>query len=147
MSEMIDRIASVLAKSGVPQAYATTVARSVVEAIREPSEAMINAGWGAVWIDRESVDVPATWRAMIDAALAEESRARQNPYGTERDVFAATLDEIAHARWSGDDALDRVKRFARETLDRAAQVDRNPKGGDGEAGSVEDDSAGRRHRP
>lgn len=42
-------------------------ARAAIAALRVPSEAMVTAGED----DDHSVDPEATWRAMIDAALAE----------------------------------------------------------------------------
>lgn len=56
------------------QSY-TETARAVLTAIREPSEAMIEAGLAECSADwRESVCrefLPDIWKAMIDAALAE----------------------------------------------------------------------------
>jgi hypothetical protein len=49
--------------------------RAVLAAIREPSEAMIDAGFNAqpLWPMRASMDrYAAAWRAMVDAILKEE---------------------------------------------------------------------------
>lgn len=40
------------------------LARAVLEAMREPTDAMVNAGWG-------EASAVYCWRMMIDAALAE----------------------------------------------------------------------------
>lgn len=44
-------------------------ARAAIDAMREPSEAMITAGW----IDKEDVNPDEIWGAMIDAALSEST--------------------------------------------------------------------------
>lgn len=81
---MVERVAqAIMAK--VPQGYgmtaeeATGYARVAIEAMREPTEAMVDAGWdkevfadGAAYTYLGHVAVEA-YQAMIDAALAEES--------------------------------------------------------------------------
>ena len=53
-------------------------ARAAIEAMREPTEAMMDAGWNAQPEDDIdgplSVSVRAPYRAMIDAALGEEEK-------------------------------------------------------------------------
>lgn len=41
------------------------IARATIEEIRDPTDAMLTAGW-------KEVDVSGVWNAMIDAALAEQ---------------------------------------------------------------------------
>lgn len=43
-------------------------ARVAIEAMREPTKAMIEAGWA----DALAEDAGATWKSMIDAALSEK---------------------------------------------------------------------------
>lgn len=47
------------------------IARAVLQAIREPSEAMKIAGHGEEAPSRQVSKVPNIWQAMIDAALAD----------------------------------------------------------------------------
>lgn len=81
MSEMRDRIAKLLSKVPVrdfvqpggelDQLRIGEAARLVIFAMREPTEAMIDAGRGAAgtaWSADTCVAKP-TWQAMIDAAL------------------------------------------------------------------------------
>lgn len=46
-------------------------ARAVLEAIREPSEAIMDAGADVIGSTLALHDGPEIWRAMIDAALSE----------------------------------------------------------------------------
>ena len=46
-------------------------ARAAIEAMREPTEAMSDAGW----IDKEDVSPAEIWLAMIDVALAQNESA------------------------------------------------------------------------
>lgn len=66
MSETVDRVASALRAAGGLHnpADAEALARVAIEAMREPTPAMVAAG-EAVYAGRA-----ATHRAMIDAALA-----------------------------------------------------------------------------
>ncbi len=43
------------------------IARAAIEAMREPTEAMVDAGWA----DATAEDAIGVWRAMIDEALKE----------------------------------------------------------------------------
>jgi hypothetical protein len=82
MSEMVERVARALCRSaalGDPgQAYIdanwpnySTAARAAIEAMREPTEAMIGAGRGALPnFCPEDSDALVCWQDMIDAALA-----------------------------------------------------------------------------
>ncbi len=49
--------------------YYVEAARAVLQAIREPSEAMNNAGMTEADKDSFGVAVQPIWRAMVDAAL------------------------------------------------------------------------------
>lgn len=98
MSEVIERIACAIASDLKAQADASrglifvnpramevldgvtldgvfdllTVARAAIEAIRKPTDAMIQRGWqdgAGGWGEGE--EIPDIWRAMIDAALGD----------------------------------------------------------------------------
>jgi len=47
----------------------TAIARATIPAMREPTEAMRNAGWPVEGLDSEFRDSSETWKLMIDAAL------------------------------------------------------------------------------
>lgn len=64
MSDIIERVARAIYCVEEGPCDAKTVARMAVEAMREPTEEMIEAGWNA----RGEVD--QRYRVMIDAALA-----------------------------------------------------------------------------
>jgi len=68
--DMIERVARAIAEQNHGSTWDEWIdeARAAIEAMREPTEAMINAG------DRTDHDVEATmvWRAMIDEALGEK---------------------------------------------------------------------------
>ncbi len=75
--EMVERVARVLApeheeplEPGLARAIAMDEARAVIEAMREPTEAMKNAGFAMLL---GNVPVAMIWRAMIDAALVKTS--------------------------------------------------------------------------
>lgn len=70
MNEMIERVAKAIGKTvyetdrgGLTGWDANAVARAAIEAMREPTEAMLEAASGSIarW----------AWPAMIDAALVE----------------------------------------------------------------------------
>ncbi len=79
MSEMIERAARAIATSleVSPESWRDHVdeARAVIQAMREPTEAMIRAGEGEIFEHRANADdwaLQATkegWEAMIDEAL------------------------------------------------------------------------------
>ncbi len=76
MSEMIERVAKAiydrtleddqLADYGLPMADAITCAKAAIEAMREPTQDMLNAG-KAIMTDYD--DSLECWQAMIDEAL------------------------------------------------------------------------------
>ena len=75
MSEMTERVARALSGADEPDGiewygqnprYWTSLARAAIEAMREPSEAMINAAPDLRDVDFYPTDV---WRAMVEAAL------------------------------------------------------------------------------
>jgi len=78
MSEMIERVA--IAQAGTRwdsfdeehKNAARDLARIAIEAMREPTEAMVKDGSSFVWFEGrtfEYEDVTTTYQAMIDAAL------------------------------------------------------------------------------
>lgn len=73
---MIERVARAIAKGeygeNVDDVWHTCIddARAAIEAMREPTEAMLDAGYGA---EPTGAALVAPWEAMIDAALAEQS--------------------------------------------------------------------------
>jgi hypothetical protein len=79
---MIERMAKAIRKTRAPgsdrKAWSLHAARAALEAIREPTEGMLNPpGDGPIpFFDfhRED-DARGIWQAMIDAALSEEARA------------------------------------------------------------------------
>ena len=80
MSEMVERVAAAIFCShiggngwpeGLPENakdYWRKEARAAIEAMREPTEAMIDKTWREQVAD--SGDPDGVWRVMIDAALA-----------------------------------------------------------------------------
>lgn len=77
MSEMIERVARALARhsylgeTGWMFFVHRGIAIDVIKAMREPTDAMVNAGWKSD-LDR---DTPSElYNAMIDAALNEKPR-------------------------------------------------------------------------
>jgi hypothetical protein len=78
MTEIVECVALVLtrAKVGfddatVPVDAARVVARAVIAAMREPTGAMVEAGWPHTADPCWEHNVADTWRAMIDAALRD----------------------------------------------------------------------------
>lgn len=76
MSEMIDRVAEAI--GGVVDLYPSrAVARVVIEAMRQPTKAMLAAGAFAdaarvqPSFEITEADADGVWGAMIDAVLAE----------------------------------------------------------------------------
>jgi hypothetical protein len=83
MSEMVERVARAIfpeaedytwddfanAPNGSAERITASVyrmrARAAIEAMREPTEAMVHAG-----MSEEGTDLPSEYRAMIDAALS-----------------------------------------------------------------------------
>ncbi len=84
---MIDRVANAIIDMNFPDAVAVDLpvvehyrrqARVIIEAMREPTKAMLAApemkNWA--WRDEERVDpeqIADAWRSMIDAAIASET--------------------------------------------------------------------------
>jgi hypothetical protein len=58
---------------GLTEGEATAVVRAVLLAIRDPSEAMVNAGIAAYENDEAALSVAAMWPAMLDAIRAEKT--------------------------------------------------------------------------
>lgn len=75
MSEMVGKVARAIARkntgSGINWPSFVEEARAAIEAMREPTEAMVDAGVLDVKADVSFFDVNETWQAMIDAALSE----------------------------------------------------------------------------
>jgi hypothetical protein len=89
MSEMVERAALAMAHrkdwNDFPQESAWAwrhAARTAIEALREPTEAMIEAAekWDSPYEGESGIpaDAETHWQAMIDAAL-KPSNARANP--------------------------------------------------------------------
>lgn len=80
MSEMIDRVAEAMANAD-SQADYTTLARTAIEAMREPTEAMLhpdgkedagNSDFCMRYFEMHRADdTVGIWRAMIDKVLEE----------------------------------------------------------------------------
>ena len=71
MSEMVERVARAVQPIADPGGHWTTcedIARAAIEAMREPTEGMIQAGWTTNGYRGDMTK--AEWSAMIDAALA-----------------------------------------------------------------------------
>lgn len=77
MSEMVERVARAIQATRGPRENWDRVtpatrdlwmadARAAIEAMREPTEAMTDAGWRRI---EERDDAAENWRMMIDAAL------------------------------------------------------------------------------
>lgn len=83
MSDMITRVAkAICVASGHPWEFAGSgyretcidFARAALDAMREPTPEMVSAGMGEVPEDgSEYEDVEDAWRAMIDAALSQDT--------------------------------------------------------------------------
>lgn len=69
---MVDRVARALVERGVEYDDQTLerMARAAIAAMREPTEAMIEAGQAEEWTGKREA-VESVWGAMIDAALAD----------------------------------------------------------------------------
>ncbi len=74
MSDMIERVAAAIAVYGIrnhivklPKEDAVDLARAAIEAMREPTEAMLKAAWS---VDRYA-QAGEEWDAMIEAALGK----------------------------------------------------------------------------
>ena len=68
---MIERVARAIYDEAADKPYATDlepIARAAIEAMREPTREMLAAG-----MNEEGVDLLSEWRAMIDAALKDNS--------------------------------------------------------------------------
>jgi hypothetical protein len=72
---MIERVKRALLKGLVDDDAIHDLATQVIEAMREPTEAMINRGAGAgAWhpADKPTEEALDVWQAMIDAALEKK---------------------------------------------------------------------------
>ena len=64
---MLDRVADAIQSASVNQPWSyENAARAAITAMRQPSPAMVKAGWEMGGSPRADI-----WRAMIDAALAK----------------------------------------------------------------------------
>lgn len=75
MSEMIERVAKAIEAAGYNPATAPAIARIAIEAIREPTDAMLDAPWTAgVKAGDYTMTVNEAgnaWGFMIDEALSD----------------------------------------------------------------------------
>lgn len=72
MADMVERVARAICEAipfGVDQVDAAKAARAAIEALREPTEAVCEAG--ANVLDVLAFDMEVAWPAMIDAILKE----------------------------------------------------------------------------
>ncbi len=102
MSEMVERIARIMCnKAGRPwdadsREYWMVSARQLLGAIREPTEAMVDAGWG------QGGTPDAIWPAMIDAALRSSARSEDDmsnvPDFTVRDGLWDAATKVAEVQ-------------------------------------------------
>lgn len=78
MSEMVERVAKVLqescARDGMHIDVARHMARAAIEAMREPTEAMLTVGEDVIFDEQheygdELLKLPPAWQVMIDEAL------------------------------------------------------------------------------
>lgn len=100
MSEMVERVAAALRRYDVSGTVSRVLARAAIEAMREPSEAILRAGYEAqhpkpgshaygfeTWATWEQAcqiegwveEKAAEFRAMIDAALTPAMRGAASP--------------------------------------------------------------------
>jgi hypothetical protein len=80
---MIERVAKALSQQLDKDGYYVDAARAAIESLREPTEAMVEAGSGAstlgdegvfrILVDRQCAG--EAWSLMIDAALKEPTNA------------------------------------------------------------------------
>ena len=95
MTNMLERVAAALDRAG-PSEDSLTKARSIVEAMREPTEAMREAWEGG--LHEQTAD--GDWNAMIDAILDERARmvavigANLDGGPRRQAMIAAALDEM-----------------------------------------------------
>lgn len=73
MSEMVERLAKVLREMGCGESFGCDeIARAMIQAMREPTEAMATAGCDADCADEHYIGRFAAieaWKLMIDEAL------------------------------------------------------------------------------
>lgn len=98
MSEMVERVQRAIGKALGPGMAKREVAIAAIEAMREPTEAMIQAGRREIpaeidqWIEggrvharmkpmHECVSPAGPWQAMIDAALSDTEEGVKGCYG------------------------------------------------------------------
>lgn len=72
MSEMIERVAKAIMSEESPDSLDqySAMARAAIEAMREPSRAMVEAMSKTVGENRDPAPTAAAWYAMIDVALS-----------------------------------------------------------------------------
>ncbi|MBY3073384.1 hypothetical protein HFO71_24015 [Rhizobium laguerreae] len=66
---MIERVAKALSQELAKDGYYVDAARAVIEAMREPTEAMVEAGEKHIRVGRIAEE---KYKTMIDAALKEQ---------------------------------------------------------------------------
>jgi hypothetical protein len=75
MESMVERVSRAIRLSLDETGYYPDAARAAIEAMREPTPEMIEAGNIPGWDDSVSVGLSEEiWPAMIDAALKEEEK-------------------------------------------------------------------------
>ena len=69
--DLVERVARAIMQNIIADRDdALNAARAAIAAMREPSDAMIDAAWNA--ISTERITATEAWQAMIDAALAQQ---------------------------------------------------------------------------
>jgi hypothetical protein len=66
---LIERVARALRHAESYDASFTEMARSAIEAMREPTNRQLDAGYAAISEHQCNDDLASGWRAMIDEAL------------------------------------------------------------------------------
>lgn len=76
MTDMVERIMGIVGEEN-PEAYSRQIAIRILEAVREPTDAMIENGNTMLRpapVDDWGMDAADVWRAMIDEASGERAK-------------------------------------------------------------------------
>ena len=72
MSEMVERVAKAIKRGIADDLPSADIARAAIEAMREPTEAMLHAGYDGLGREAAQYTGPEdVWPRMIDAALKD----------------------------------------------------------------------------
>jgi len=111
-NDIVYRISKVLSDGVTPVPQELYLrARTVLDAMREPTESMLDAAydnldWGPGGVDAEATPSDA-WRVMIDAALSEEPAPAKTASSVERKYSVSEIDKMrtAIASWGFPNAV------------------------------------------